>query len=364
MNILFVCVENSNRSQMAQAFTKMLGSASIKAYSAGSNPSGHINLNAISAMSELGYDLSTHKSTHIEDLPDVEFDYVISMRCGEKCPWVSAKERLDWDIPDPKNLTPSEFIKVRDEIKEKVEDLLSTINTNIMSDDDTEENKGEKSKLRSETAERYYIYLLQNLSMRIQFSDKISDERKEELNEELINNEPTLEWMANVADELGFIPQFDFKEKPAPSAEDLKTKSGMKKFLLEQEGFYEADDSWPGFNWQELSIRVADGVKLESNVEDYEEDPEDESKMVKVLYPERLDFENMSPTEITDEHVKFVAGGDWQLGSLITVKLGEDDQLYITDCYALKDDETDPGFNHLDTDAELAAFGLPARQKA
>jgi len=126
-NILFVCIENSNRSQMAQAFANMLGGENIDAFSAGSKPSGVVNPKAIVSMKELGYDLTTHDSKSLDDIPDIEYDYVITMGCGDACPWVKAKHREDWNIPDPRNMEPEEFNKVRDLIREKVDELLEEL---------------------------------------------------------------------------------------------------------------------------------------------------------------------------------------------------------------------------------------------
>ncbi len=121
---LFVCIENSNRSQMAQAFAKIWGGETVEAYSAGSKPSGKINPKAIAAMAELGYDLQTHQSKSLDDIPPITFDYVITMGCGDACPWVPAKHRLDWQIPDPREMEPSAFNKIRDLISEKVKGLI------------------------------------------------------------------------------------------------------------------------------------------------------------------------------------------------------------------------------------------------
>ena len=126
--ILFVCVENSNRSQMSEAFAKILGGENVVAYSAGSKPSGVVNPKAIAAMKELGYDLSKHESKSLKDVEQfAPFDAVVTMGCGDACPWMPAKKFIDWEIPDPKNLPPDEFNKVRDEIKNKVAELLSSI---------------------------------------------------------------------------------------------------------------------------------------------------------------------------------------------------------------------------------------------
>jgi arsenate reductase (thioredoxin) len=125
-SFLFVCVENSNRSQMAEAFARMLGGSLVQAFSAGSKPSGKINPKAIAAMSELGYDLSCHDSKSLDEIPEIEFDYVITMGCGDACPWVPAHHREDWAIPDPRDMNEEDFRKVRDMIRDKVGDLLST----------------------------------------------------------------------------------------------------------------------------------------------------------------------------------------------------------------------------------------------
>jgi len=125
--ILFVCVENSNRSQMAQAFARIHGGSNVEAYSAGSRPSGIINPKAIAAMHELGYDLSSHLSKSLNEIPDVEYDFVATMGCGDACPTVSTKHREDWIIPDPRDLSPEEFRSVRDLIENKVKQALAEI---------------------------------------------------------------------------------------------------------------------------------------------------------------------------------------------------------------------------------------------
>ena len=117
-NILFVCVENSNRSQMAQAFAIIHGNQKVNSFSAGSAPSGEINPKAIKAMKELNYDLSKHESKSLQQIPDILYDHVITMGCGDACPFVKAVHRDDWEIPQPKDMNEEEFRKVRDSIKE------------------------------------------------------------------------------------------------------------------------------------------------------------------------------------------------------------------------------------------------------
>jgi len=124
--LLFVCVENSCRSQMAEAFAHILGDDSVEAYSAGSRPSGIVNPGAIESMKEIGYDLSTHESKSLHDLPDVEWDFVATMGCGDECPFVRAKRREDWQVPDPKSMDPDGFRAVRGRIFLKVQSLLTS----------------------------------------------------------------------------------------------------------------------------------------------------------------------------------------------------------------------------------------------
>ena len=127
VRVLFVCVENSNRSQMAEAFARMLGGDRVEALSAGSRPSGRVNPKAIAAMAELGYDLTTHSSKGLEAFNGQEIDAAVTMGCGDACPLVKAARRYDWQIPDPKELPPDEFNKVRDLVREKVADLLNEL---------------------------------------------------------------------------------------------------------------------------------------------------------------------------------------------------------------------------------------------
>lgn len=125
--VLFVCVENSNRSQMAEAFARMHGAGRVQAASAGSKPSGRINPKAIAAMQELGYDLSTHASKGLEAFNGRDVDVAVTMGCGDECPLVRAGQRVDWKIPDPRDMAPAQFREVRGLIERKVKDLLATL---------------------------------------------------------------------------------------------------------------------------------------------------------------------------------------------------------------------------------------------
>jgi arsenate reductase (thioredoxin) len=126
--ILFVCIENSNRSQMAEAFAKIFAGTRVDSFSAGSKPSGKINPKAIQSMKELGYDLTTHSSKSLEEVKqDSPFDAVVTMGCGDACPWMPAKKFVDWDIPDPKGMNEDDFRKVRELISEKVKTLIKEL---------------------------------------------------------------------------------------------------------------------------------------------------------------------------------------------------------------------------------------------
>ena len=124
--VLFVCVENSNRSQMAEAFARMLGGDDIEAMSAGSRPSGRINPRAVAAMAAMGYDLSSHASKSLDDVHGT-FDAVITMGCGDDCPWLPAHHREDWGLPDPRHMNEVDYHAVRDEIGARVRELLSKL---------------------------------------------------------------------------------------------------------------------------------------------------------------------------------------------------------------------------------------------
>src|ERR1700730_2203783 len=99
--VAFICVENSNRSQMAEAFARIHGAGIVEPYSAGSRPSGQVNPKAVEAMRELGYYLRKHHSKSLDELADLDLDAVVTMGCGDACPFLRARLREDWNIPDP-----------------------------------------------------------------------------------------------------------------------------------------------------------------------------------------------------------------------------------------------------------------------
>jgi len=112
---------------MAEAFARIHGGDRIEAYSAGSRPSGTINPKAVESMKEIGYDLSEHRPKSLSEIPSLEFDFVATMGCGDACPFVRARQREDWNIPDPKEMTQDEFRQVRDLIETKVKAAITQV---------------------------------------------------------------------------------------------------------------------------------------------------------------------------------------------------------------------------------------------
>ena len=123
---LFVCHENCNRSQMAEASARMYGADWLDAYSAGCRPAKAVHPKAIVAMQELGYDLRQHAPKGFANLPDIEFDVAVVM-CDDGCPGLKAAHQERWNIPVPKWMTPDQFRAVRDLIGNKVRALLERL---------------------------------------------------------------------------------------------------------------------------------------------------------------------------------------------------------------------------------------------
>lgn len=124
--ILFVCVENACRSQMAEAFARELGGIGVEARSAGSRPSGTVHPTAVEVMAERGIDLADHRSEGVGAVLGEPFDLVVSMGCGDACPRAPADRRLEWDVEDPAGGPRETFVSVRDEIERRVRDLLAS----------------------------------------------------------------------------------------------------------------------------------------------------------------------------------------------------------------------------------------------
>jgi arsenate reductase len=125
MKLLFVCVENSDRSQMAEAFAHIHGDEEVEAFSAGSRPGDQVNPGTVEAMKEKDYDLSRHTPKSLEDIPEGPYDAVVTMGCGEECPWIPTEQRFEWSMPDAKE--GEGLQRLRDMIEQEVIDLMREI---------------------------------------------------------------------------------------------------------------------------------------------------------------------------------------------------------------------------------------------
>lgn len=125
--VLFVCVHNAGRSQMAAGLLRELGGDAVEVLSAGTAPKDQINPVAIEAMRELGIDISKEQPKVLTDAAVIASDYVITMGCGDACPFFPGKTYLDWVLPDPAGKPIEEVREIRDRIRAKVESLLAEI---------------------------------------------------------------------------------------------------------------------------------------------------------------------------------------------------------------------------------------------
>ena len=125
VHLLFVCIENANRSQMAEGFARALGEGRVSAFSAGSRPAGEINPRAVRFMKEKGIDLAGQRSKGLDELPAIQWDWIVTMGCGDACPMLPARHRLDWELPDPKGFDDHGFRAVRGRIAALVAGLVA-----------------------------------------------------------------------------------------------------------------------------------------------------------------------------------------------------------------------------------------------
>ena len=127
MIVLFACVENSCRSQIAEALAKKISPHKFDFYSAGSKPSGNINPMAIKLLKSQGVYLTDQRSKDVSEFINIKIDYLILMGCGDQCPNIVAERRIEWNIPDPKEMEEPEFLNVIENIRGKVKKLIKTI---------------------------------------------------------------------------------------------------------------------------------------------------------------------------------------------------------------------------------------------
>ena len=121
--VLFVCVENACRSQLAEAISNHFFPDRLKAFSAGSIPGKKVNPKAIRSLNSMGIN-HKGKTKSISQVEEKKYDYIVGMGCGDACPIIPGAQILEWNIPDPKLFESKEFNKVRDMIKEKIESEL------------------------------------------------------------------------------------------------------------------------------------------------------------------------------------------------------------------------------------------------
>ena len=127
-HILFVCVRNSGRSQMSQAFFESAASGTeLSARSAGTGPARQVDPTVVEVMAELGHDLSSRKPAPLTAELAEWADLVVTMGCGDACPYVPGTRYVDWDLRDPKGLPHDEVRLIRNEIRDRVNALISDL---------------------------------------------------------------------------------------------------------------------------------------------------------------------------------------------------------------------------------------------
>lgn len=127
MNVLFVCVQNAGRSQMAEALFRLAVAGRYEARSAGSNPAANVHPEVVDAMRELGVDLAERTPRCLERSDAEWADVVVTMGCGDACPVILGKRYIDWELEDPAGKSLGEVRGIRDEIAARIERLLSEL---------------------------------------------------------------------------------------------------------------------------------------------------------------------------------------------------------------------------------------------
>jgi arsenate reductase len=125
MNVLFVCVQNAGRSQMAEALFRRLAGSAHEARSAGSSPADHVHPEVAEVMRELDVELADRVPHRLERADAEWADVVVTMGCGDACPYIPGKRYLDWELDDPAGKSTAETRAIRDEIASRIEGLLS-----------------------------------------------------------------------------------------------------------------------------------------------------------------------------------------------------------------------------------------------
>ncbi len=124
-SVLFVCLHNAGRSQMSQALFERASAGRHTALSAGTTPAGHVHPNVVEVMQELGIDLSGRQPQLLTRELAEQADIVVTMGCGDQCPYIPCKRYIEWDLPDPKGLPLDEVRAIRDDIARHIDSLLA-----------------------------------------------------------------------------------------------------------------------------------------------------------------------------------------------------------------------------------------------
>jgi arsenate reductase len=126
-NVLFVCLHNAGRSQMSKALFERAADGRHSAQSSGTQPGDRVHPEVVEAMSELGIDVAGARPRKLTDEQAEWADVVVTMGCGDECPYIPGKRYLDWDLPDPKGLPIDAVRGIRDEIATRVDDLVAEL---------------------------------------------------------------------------------------------------------------------------------------------------------------------------------------------------------------------------------------------
>jgi arsenate reductase (thioredoxin) len=127
--VLFVCLHNAGRSQMSEALFSRAGAGRHEALSAGTIPGDRVHPEVVEAMAELGIDLSDRTPHKLTDADAQWADVVVTMGCGDECPYIPGKRYLDWDLPDPKGRPVAEVRATREEIERRVRVLVAELDS-------------------------------------------------------------------------------------------------------------------------------------------------------------------------------------------------------------------------------------------
>jgi arsenate reductase (thioredoxin) len=125
--VLFVCVQNAGRSQMAEALFERAAAGRHEARSAGSAPAGAVHREVVEAMGELGIDLGGRTPRRLERADAEWAEVVVTMGCGDACPYIPGKRYVDWELPDPAGSDVEGVRAIRDEIRERVQQLIDEL---------------------------------------------------------------------------------------------------------------------------------------------------------------------------------------------------------------------------------------------